>query len=279
MNHFSKKLEMCDKIRTQVLFIEKRELMMSSLSHTENVLAHNQESNGELYLEKIFKYHSPLPAYSIFLGLCDDNVPLVLDLTDTYTGSFLIAGDDDASNFKILSTLLTAAYCFNSAKEVNIDLISSQLDDFLRLLKTPHLNLCLKPQQIETSIAIEELVNLCYQRRKGETLIPFHLVSIDGLDELIKNVDSQIRKLIAWLIENGPEVGVYVIATIESNRIIPSHFPLVECFPSRILNAVSNTWMARYLSGMRVPNLSDLTPGLDVVVFTGNKQKRIRIPQ
>lgn len=252
--------------------------MMNLLSHIDNTHVNGQKPVGEFPLEKYFESCSPLPAYSVFLGLCDDGVPLIFDLTDSNSGSFLIAGDDDASNYRILSSLLTAAYCFNSAREINIHLISPQLEDFSRLLKTAHLNLCLKPQQIETSIAIEEIVNLGVKRRTGESLIPYHLVAIDGLDSLLQNADLQLRKLLAWLIENGPEVGIFVIATIESSRISPIYFPIIERFSSRILNEVDNPDIARYLSGIREPNLSNLSPGLDAVVFSGNNRNRIRIP-
>lgn len=253
--------------------------MMNLFGHTGNSLTHPQGSVGEFLLEKYFHSHSPLPAYSIFLGLCDDGIPLVWDLTDTNSGSFLIAGDDDASNYKVLSSLLTAAYCFNNSREINIHLISHHLEDFSRLLKTPHLNLCLKPSQTKTSIAIEELVNLGEQRRMEESLIPFHIVAIDGLDSVIQSADRHIRKLLTWLIEKGSEVGIYIVATIESSHITPNYSPILDCFPSRILNAVSIPGIARYLSGRRDPMLSDLTPGLNAVVFSGNKQNRIRIPQ
>lgn len=252
--------------------------MMNLFTHFDNPHGYDQGFSGEYPLEKYFESQTLLPAYSIFLGLCDDGIPLILDLTDSNTGSFLIAGDNDASNYTVLSSLLTSAYCFNGPKEINIHLISQHLDDFPMLLKTPHLNLCLKPEQIETSIAFEELVNLGKQRRKGESLIPYHLVAIDGLDSFIKTADLQIPKLLTWLIENGPEVGIFVIATIESIQIAPKLFPILNCFPSRILNQISNPGMARYLSGMRDPKLSDLTPGLDAVVFSGNKHNRIHIP-
>jgi hypothetical protein len=251
---------------------------MNLLTHLYNAHGCAGGSSVESPMENNYESQSLLPAYSIFLGLCDDGVPLILDLTDSNPGSFLVAGDNDASNYKVLSSILTSACCFNGPKEINIHLFSQQLDDLPRLLKTPHLNLCLKPEQIETLIAFEELVNLGKQRRKGESLIPYHLVAIDGLDSFIQIDDSQILKLLIWLIENGPEVGIFVIATIQSSQIIEKLFPLLNCFPSRILNQISNPGLARYLSGMRAPKLSYLKPGLDAVVFSGNKHNRIHIP-
>jgi hypothetical protein len=252
--------------------------MMNLFTHFDNTHGYDHVSSGEYSLEKYFESQNLIPAYSIFLGLCDDGVPLILDLTDSNTGSFLIAGDNDASNYKVLSSLLTSAYCFNSPKEINIHLISHHLDDYSRLLKTPHLNLCLKPDQIETSIAFEEFANLGKQRKNGDSFTPYHLIAVDRLDVLLQSAYPANQKLLTWLIENGPDLGMYVIATIESSQITPRLFPLLNCFPSRILNEISNSSMARYLSGMRDPNLSDLVPGLSAVVFSGNRQNRIRIP-
>lgn len=246
--------------------------------NTNIVPDYNQNYGGNLHLENTCQTQSPLPAYSIFLGLCDDGVPLVLDLTDSNAGSFLIAGDDDASNFKVLSGLLTATFCFNSQSEVNIHLISLQSDDFPNLLKSPHLNLCLNPQQIETTIAIEELVNLGFQRAEGESLIPFHLVAVDGLDILIQNVDRKTVNLISWLVKNGPKVGIFVMATITTDRIKPQFLPTLDDFQSKILNAIADPEMARYISGMMEFNLPDLNPGMEAVVISDGEINRVHTP-
>jgi hypothetical protein len=239
---------------------------------------YNQSDVGKLQSENSFHTQSPLPAYSIFLGLCEDGVPLVLDLTDSNGGSFLIAGDDAASNFKVLSGLLTAAYCFNSQSEVNIHLISPQLKDFPNLLKSPHLNLCLNPQQIQTTIAIEELVNLGFQRAERETHIPFHLLAIDCLDILIQNVDRKIINFISWLVSKGPEVGIFVMATIVTDRIKPHFLPMLDDFQSRMLNAISDPELARCISGAMEVNLSDLNPGFEAVVISDGIINRVHTP-
>ena len=47
-----------------------------------------------LSMERVLGNERIVPAYSLVLGICEDQLPLVLDLTDPSPGSVLIAGDD-----------------------------------------------------------------------------------------------------------------------------------------------------------------------------------------
>ncbi len=210
-------------------------------------------------LEEVLENLHPLPVYSVLLGLCEDGLPVILDLTDPSAGAFLIAGDNGFANFALLYSILTTPYKVNTEKEVNLHMISTQADDLIELHRQPHFKISFDPSRPECEIVIEEMVNLVHHRQGSGEIQPIHILAIDGLDLLFQTLSMEAQSWFKWLLQFGPEAGVWIFATIESNCVNNTHYGVIESFPSRILGNIKSPQMARYLSGMSRDNLNDLT--------------------
>jgi hypothetical protein len=246
---------------------------------TDHLTTFDPFSDGFPQLSEVLEENSPIPAYSVLLGVCEDGVPLLLDLTDPYSGSYLIAADDHENNFSVLLNLLTSTYLVNNENEVNIHIITPHPEGYAEVQKTRNLKICLTPNQKETTIAIEEFGNLVLARRSSSDLLPFHILAVDGLVDLYNLLNPQIRSLLHLVIEHGPEVGVWVMATIEAGQINPRIFNILESFPSRILSSIRNPKIARYLSGVSQSLLYDLLPGIEAIVSSQGNFVSVNIPQ
>ncbi len=209
-------------------------------------------------LEEVLDELDPIPAYSLLIGLCEDGIPLILDLTDPRAGAFLIVSDDGSTNSTLLYNILTGAYKINTEEEVNLHLISPEADDLINLHKQPNLKICLNPARPEIEIVIEEMVNLVHQRQGTREVQPIHILAVDRLDRLFQTLSMEAQLWLNWLLEFGTEVGLWIIATIPSNLIKKTHYGLIEGFPSRILGPIQFPRMTRYLSGMSKEKLNDL---------------------
>lgn len=221
-------------------------------------------------LEEVLEEFHPFPAYSILLGLCEDGLPLILDLTDPSAGSFLIAGDKAHSNFDLLYSLLTSAYLVNTAEEVNLHLISPLADKLLELHKQPAFKISFHPARPECEIVVEEMVNLVHQRQGTMELQPIHVLAVDGLARLFQTLSPESKYWFNWLVENGPEVGLWVIATLESGKAMRLPNGTIDAFPSRILGHIQSQRAARSLSGLSRNRLDDLIPGEQFYVRSVN---------
>ena len=219
--------------------------------------------------EVLEEFH-PLPAYSLLLGLCEDGLPLILDLTDPSPGSFLIAGDQAQANFNLLYSLLISAALINTAEEVNLHLVSSLADELVELHKQPAFKICFNPDRPECEIVVEEMVNLVHQRQGTMEIQPVHILAVDGLDLLSRTLSPEARYWFNWLAENGPEVGLWVIATVESEKTMGLHHDGLNGFPSRILGHIQSPRLARSLSGLSRNRLDDLIPGEQFYVRSVN---------
>jgi hypothetical protein len=235
----------------------------------------NQLATHRPSLEAVLTQQRRLPSFSLLLGLCEDELPLVLDLTDPRCGAFLIAGDNGFDNTTLMHSLLTAAFKANRETEVSLHLISPHADDLLYFHRQPSFKISYEPYRPEIEVVLEEMVNLVSSRRNSGQITPVHLFAIDGLDLLWQALGPQARLRLDWLIEHGPAAGLWVIASIESSYVSKNIHSTLNLFPSRILGRISQPNLARYLSGLSRSYLSDLAPGVQYFVRTGGHSFKI----
>lgn len=226
-------------------------------------------------IEQVLHKQRQLPSFSLLLGLCEDELPLVLDLTDPRSGSFLIAGDNGFDNTAFMHGLLTAALKGNRESEINLHLISPHADDLLYFHRQPNFKISYEPYRPEIEIVLEEMLHLVDARRRSGQVTPVHFFGIDGLDLLWQNLSPQARLRLDWLIKNGPSAGLWVFASIESTYISKHIQKTLNHFPSRILGRISQPNLARYLSGLSRSHLSDLKSGLQYFVRTSGQSFKI----
>lgn len=219
-------------------------------------------------LETVLSEQEGLPPYSLLLGLCTDELPLVLDLTESSGGAFLIAGDSGFDNTTLVHSILSAACLANSPANLSVHLISPHADDLLQFHRLPHFKISFEPYRPEIAVVLEEMVNLVQSRSRTGVTAPVHVFAVDGLDLLWQALTPAGRMHLDWLIEHGPAVGVWVFATIESTYISKAIAPTIDLFDSRILGPVSQPNLARYLSGLGRSYLADLEPGEQYLVRT-----------
>jgi len=226
-------------------------------------------------LEEALDQQAGLPAGSLLLGVCEDGLPLVLDLTDPSSGAFLIAGDSGFDSSALLHSILTAAHKGNRTKDVVLHLISPHADDLLYFHQMPNFKISYEPHRPEIRIVLEEMVNLVIKRQRTKERLPAHLLAIDGLDLLKQSLDAQSKLRLDWLIREGPQVGLWIFATIEATYIAEQMTPTLELFSSRILGRISQPNLASYLSGLSRSYLSDLYPGMEFFVRTSGQSFNI----
>jgi hypothetical protein len=219
-------------------------------------------------LEQVLDGPRTIPAYSLVLGMCDDQLPLVLDLTEPASGSFLVAGDSGFANTSLLHSMIASAFYLNTENEVNLHLISPQADSLTHFHRQPIFKISYQPGKPEIELVLEEMGNLVEERKTSGRRAPYHLLFIDSLDILWDSLSSQARMWLNWLTTYSAQYGLRVIASLETDYLKPDLYRTVDCFPSRILGQIQFINDAKYLSGRQGDNLSHLTPELEFIAFT-----------
>lgn len=222
------------------------------------------------FLEDVLADNQPIPPHSIMLGQCEDKLPLLLDLTDPQPGSFLITSDHGFANTLTLHSIITSAYILNNSKELIFHLISPFVDDLHDILQQKNFRIGLQPGRPECEITLEELVNLAKHRQPIHKIFPTQILAIDSLDILLKSLPPESVFHLNWLIENGPAVGIWVIATLESQYIQNEFNSTLINFSSKIIGQTLNPSITHQIAGRNDIFLENLKPGKENLVISGS---------
>ena len=201
-----------------------------------------------------------LPSYSALIGLCEDGMPFLMDLSNPAPGSILISGQPGSGKTRLLTALLTSAARLNDPQTVNFCLITPQLHEVESLKKYPHCLGIAAPYERTASEMIIKLAAIAEQRRSGRELGPAVILAIDDLAYLTgEYLDYGVYVHLKWLLQNGPGSLIWPVATLRSDQVHAMDRRLVGSFStkfigqwhlennSRRLNAASRTFSEHLL--------------------------------
>lgn len=178
-----------------------------------------------------------VPQQTALLGVCEDGLPVLLDLGDPGPGALLVACDESAERVSVLHTLLHSAAALNSPRRVQFLVLSSQPETWEGwregLAASRH---CLGVEALDGSGCERWLLKLSAwadQRRLGSTDGPAVLLVVDDLSAATR-MEYDARVNFDWLIKEGPAVKIWPVATAAAESL-PGLGRWVRLFRSRAL--------------------------------------------
>ena len=229
-------------------------------------------------LQNIIEEIGPLPAYSIIIGGCEDHSHLFMDLTDPAPGSILIAGDDYSGRSRLLDSILFSAILLNSPRRVRYALISPDLTGIEYLTQRPH---CYKAQAIDSQGAIDliyELAETADFRRSHPQAGCAIILAIDNLASLLSSMDAEMVEQLRWLVQVGPEVQIWTIATINTEDVESIDPDFINHFGTRLIGSVESQQVVDFLNGAVESKPVEVIPGAQFSVFFDEDWIKFWIP-
>jgi hypothetical protein len=221
----------------------------------------------------------PQPPYSALVGLCEDGLPFLLDLSDPVPGAILIAGDPGSGKTRLLQSLLASVGVFSGPEELCYTLITSRSQENALLQDQPHCLGILAPGErpaVELVLAYAEVAN---QRRTGRENGPVTILAIDDLAALDRQMDDKSTRYLQWLLLTGPQVGVWTIATLDAGQARALDRRLLPAFATRLIGKIASPEAASLLAGYPDPLVAALEGGDQFCVLYGNEWIRFWIPE
>jgi len=197
---------------------------------------------------------SPLPQNALFLGMAEDDLPVLLNLNDPVPGPILITGDKDSGKTMLLQTIARAVDLTYSQDQVQYGVVTQYPDEWKKFYSKENNSSVYATQDDNTKELLQSLVTWAH-RNKGEQQSV--LLLIDDLEVMTK-LDEQTQQNLRWLLLRGTSRRVWTIVSLNATQAL--HLKeWLEFFHTRLFGRVQNSDEAYLLTGNRNQTLSHLT--------------------
>ena len=185
------------------------------------------EVNIKMSIFDEIQQHSPLPEEALYLGTADDGLPLLDNLESTETTSMVLHVHDPSQGTRFLRRVVDA-----------INIGHPQRVSYA--ITTPHpemWDVCSEKGTVLSVYDLEEVQSFFTSlgtwikntNWRGQTITNNVLLLIEDLDEVF-HVIPPLRETLSWIRYQGGEVGVWVIATSNTNvsGLFDTHLQMSE---------------------------------------------------
>ena len=235
--------------------------------------------DGRILQNVILDQFPSHPENALLMGVCEDGLPLFLDLKDPSSGAVLLIGDNCFGNQSHLRAILDSGCRLNDPTVLNVHMIVPQPEMYGELVREPHLLQSFKPHDEASWILIEEICNLVEHRQNGMPAHPIQILVIDDLASLIQDFTASQREDFIWLLEASAKTHVWVFVTLSSTLIRQEFFSTIKHFGTQVFGRVASPSTAAQLTGSSFLDITELIPGVESVIKSGKEQFKIYIPQ
>lgn len=223
-------------------------------------------------LSQVLTQLAPLPQNTLFLGMANDGLPVLLNLHDPVPGPILIAGDTSSGKTKLLQTIACATDMLHTPDLVQYAIITPKPDEWKNLYGSENNAGIYNTNEENTKELLEALVKWAHQNKgEGQSV----LLLIDDLDALLK-LDETARQSLRWLLLRGPSRRVWLFLTLNASYAEVQK-EWLEFFRTRLFGSVENSEHAYALTGDQT--LDHLSTGDEFAMREGNQLLKFWLPR
>ena len=192
----------------------------------------------------------PVPYQSILIGACEDGLPFLLDLAQPSAGPVLVTGDAKCGKTHQMKVMVESALRLASPREIQIGIVTGHPDEWDDLFD-PY-------QRVKQSLGvftwdsdalatlISSLADLVEARFTGKRNGPVVLLMVEDLSK-VETLETSCQMTLHWLLENGPQVGVWAIASVQADQAVTLPY-WVSVFRTRLFGRISSPELAGQLA-------------------------------
>lgn len=204
-------------------------------------------------VESVIVDSGPLSPYTLILGVCEDGLPFLLDLTNPAPGALLVVSDSAAGQQQFLAALLESAAGLNTPEQAYFHVIAPQPAEFASLRDRPHSHGVVSPLDSEAAGLLKTLDELSERRRRGPEPGPAVVLAIHDLASFLDTLDQEGFVRLYHLVKHGPRARIWTIATLNAAAAAGIDDRLIAAFRTRILGQILDPDTAGWLSGQPDP--------------------------
>lgn len=217
-------------------------------------------------LKSVLADASPLPRETLFLGLAEDGLPVLLNLLDPVPGPILIIGDQASGKTTLLQTIARAADLLHSPSAVQYGVITPRPNEWKNFHGNQTNVGIYLTQDDNAEELLQSLVTWAHNNKGEQQSI---LLLIDDLEAVTK-LKQQVEQNLRWLLLRGPSRRVWPIVTLNAARAQTMNAWL-QFFRTRLFGHVEDPMEANFVAGSSNHTLNHLRAGSQFAMREENK--------
>lgn len=190
-----------------------------------------------LSLKEVLARNQSLPPQSVVLGVCEDGLPIALDLNDPAPGSLLVLGDRREDQIALLQMAVASLGLRNSPRAIQFAIFSHQPENWLAWVNQHGFaRHCISIENSQENTLRDRVIQLAdwtEQRLIGQRSGPPVLLVIDTLT-FLPRLEYDVRLNFDWLVKEGPPARIWTIAAISTDLATSLGSRMLRSFQSRI---------------------------------------------
>lgn len=179
----------------------------------------NKIAQPAMPLTRLLTDNPGLPQQTAILGICDDHLPMLLDLNDPSPGSLLVAGDERQQQLDLLRTAISSIVLRNTPRSIQFIVFSHLPNAWQDWVNGHHFDrYCLGIIGVDspdTNQWIQNLAEWTNQRQAGLRSGPPIIILLDTLN-FIPKLNHHLRLCFEVIIKEGPRTKIWPIAAIST---------------------------------------------------------------
>jgi hypothetical protein len=215
--------------------------------------------------------------YSMILGQCEDQLPLIMTLDNPAPGSIMIAGDPSSGKRRLLNAVLKSAVLLNTPDRIQLYIITNSPEKYTELSQTKYGQVIHNQREYEVQKCIKSLSDLVDRRWQRGFDTPVIILAIDDLALFAEGLDRAGVAQLFKLFRHGPRYRIWTLVTLTANRYSISNTKLLDAFRTRIVGKIASIRLATQVTGDDDSPAVFLESGTQFCVAFGNEWLKFSI--
>lgn len=223
-------------------------------------------------LSEVLAEFSPLADETLFLGVANDGLPVLLNLRDPLPGPILIAGDPGTGKTRLLQIIARGVDQIHRPQNIKYVVVTKQADEWNAIHRLENCVGILPASDAAAANYLSSLAEWAHNN-KGENQIV--LLMADDLEAVISSCEA--HQHLRWLLLRGPARRVWPIVTLSSAQARNLQTWL-DAFRTRLFGHIEDSREAQILTGRANCEFKDLIPGSQFAMREGSDWLPFWIP-
>jgi hypothetical protein len=224
----------------------------------ERSMARNCILPSVLTLEEMMAQNLDLPKDKLMIGMANDGLPILLNLDESTPEPILIMGDSSVGKTNLMQTIARASHLFQDPSDIQFGVVAGEPDEWGSIDVLPG-NLGVWPaNHYSAQDFIQRITDWAKQNEHGHQII---ILFLDDLASII-NASYEVQENIKWLLLNGSNNHVWIVASLNVMRAIRMRVWL-DLFNTHIFGYIQQPALAQALTLKSPSDFESLVPGLE----------------